>query len=357
MDCSTEWTAFLVHQSQTFRWARTIIEILDVFDVFSTEAGNLGSLLSVYQFASSKQGHRSALLRFAFETVQVLSKSILLSQLSCFTSVCQVYSPVSTNLVEMLQRRIMPMVLIALLSVGIQEIQGATTPEWRLPAGGQIITACTVPKTVGMSFDDGPYIYTQDIVDILKKNNASATFFYNGLNYDCIYNTGPASRVKFAFDNGMHVASHTWSHGDLATMDRAKLHDEMGRLEDALRKITGAIPAFIRPPFGSYSQQVLDVARSRGQLVVNWDLDSEDSMGASAGRSIQLYRDRISQHPSSIMVLNHETYATTVHQVLPVVLPELSAAGYRVVDVATCLGVPKYLKVSSPGQRDSTWRC
>lgn len=40
------------------------------------------------------------------------------------------------------------------------------------------------------------------------------------------------------------------------------------------------------------------------------------------------------------------------HQVLPVVLPELSAAGYRVVDVATCLGVPKYLKVSSPGQRD-----
>ncbi|KAF6765791.1 hypothetical protein DFP72DRAFT_839609 [Ephemerocybe angulata] len=44
---------------------------------------------------------------------------------------------------------------------------------------GKLITRCTVPNTVGMSFDDGTYIYTKAIVDTLKANNASATFFYS----------------------------------------------------------------------------------------------------------------------------------------------------------------------------------
>ncbi|KAJ2928730.1 hypothetical protein H1R20_g8371, partial [Candolleomyces eurysporus] len=234
-------------------------------------------------------------------------------------------------------------------------IQGEASLEKR--QAGQLITRCTVPNTVGMSFDDGPYNYLHDIVNTLKANNATATFFFSGDNWNCIYNADAAERVQYAYNNGMHVASHTWRHGDLATMNWDLIHDEMWRVEQALLKIVGAYPAFMRPPYGSYNSLVLEAARVRGQAVVTWDFDSQDSMGASAQQSINLYQQKIQQHPSTILPLNHETYcerlrfilslhlidslsflrslASTAYTVLPAVLPKLKAAGYRVVDVAT----------------------
>ena len=47
---------------------------------------------------------------------------------------------------------------------------------------GQVITSCTVPGTIAITFDDGPYIYTQQILDTLKSNGVTATFFVNGQN-------------------------------------------------------------------------------------------------------------------------------------------------------------------------------
>jgi len=33
------------------------------------------------------------------------------------------------------------------------------------------ISHCTVPGKVALTFDDGPYIYTNDLLDVLKRNN------------------------------------------------------------------------------------------------------------------------------------------------------------------------------------------
>ncbi|KAI3620938.1 chitin deacetylase [Moniliophthora roreri] len=44
----------------------------------------------------------------------------------------------------------------------------------------------------------------------------------------------------------------------------------------ALSRIVGVTPAFMRPPFGSYNDQVLDASGLRGQDVVIWDFDSHD---------------------------------------------------------------------------------
>jgi peptidoglycan/xylan/chitin deacetylase (PgdA/CDA1 family) len=49
----------------------------------------------------------------------------------------------------------------------------------RAPSG-QIITSCTVPGTIALTFDDGPYIYSQEIVDALTAAGHRATFFQNG---------------------------------------------------------------------------------------------------------------------------------------------------------------------------------
>jgi peptidoglycan/xylan/chitin deacetylase (PgdA/CDA1 family) len=208
-----------------------------------------------------------------------------------------------------------------------------------------------------LTFDDGPYIYLNDVVSQLDAAGVKGTFFFNGNNYDCIYNPDAMARVKLAYSHGHMIGSHTWAHLDLATLSWDRIHDEMWRVEQAVQRITGAYVAFMRPPYGSYNQQVLDASGIRGQGVVIWDFDSQDSVGASPDQSKGYYDNIVNQHPNTILALNHETIETTVHQVLPYAIQRLQAAGYRLVTVAECLGMPAYQSVGNPGTPDGSWTC
>jgi peptidoglycan/xylan/chitin deacetylase (PgdA/CDA1 family) len=225
-------------------------------------------------------------------------------------------------------------------------------------ARAQVITRCTTPNTVALTFDDGPYVYLYDVSKALVAAGAKGTFFFNGNNYGCIYDPDNVKRVKYAIDHGHQIASHTWNHKDLTTLSWDQIHDEMWRVEQALRKIAGVVPAFMRPPYGNYNDLVRDAAGLRGQSLVTWDFDSQDSLGASVAKSKSLYNGVISRHPSTILALNHEVYETTVHQVLPYAISRLQNAGYRLVTLSECLGgKAPYQSVGPRGTRDSSWHC
>ncbi|KAF9493316.1 glycoside hydrolase/deacetylase [Pleurotus eryngii] len=213
-------------------------------------------------------------------------------------------------------------------------------PQKRAPA--QVYRKCTVANTVALTFDDGPYTWLNDISDALSAARAQGTFFFNGNNFGCIYDDVNVRRVKYAYDNGHQVASHTWSHKDLTTLSSDQINDEMERVELALQRICGVQPAFMRPPFGNYNDLVLEVSGARGQDVAIWDFDSGDSLGAPAQESINRYDQVASQHPSSILTLNHETIASTSVQVVPYAIQRLQQAGYRLVTLAECLGQQPY---------------
>jgi peptidoglycan/xylan/chitin deacetylase (PgdA/CDA1 family) len=74
--------------------------------------------------------------------------------------------------------------------------------------GGTVITKCSRSGVLALAYDDGPYQYTSDLVDILDAAGAKATFFWTGTLYGCIYNQ--ANAVKKAYNSGHQVASHTW---------------------------------------------------------------------------------------------------------------------------------------------------
>ncbi|KAJ7253509.1 carbohydrate esterase family 4 protein [Mycena rebaudengoi] len=221
----------------------------------------------------------------------------------------------------------------------------------------KVYSKCVNPNHVALTFDDGPYIYLKDISNTLKNAGALGTFFFNGNNWDCIYNAAEMSNVKYAYANGHMIGSHTWAHLDLATLSWDQIHDEMWRVELALSRIIGVKPAFMRPPFGSYNTLVRQVSFIRNQSLVIWDFDSGDSTGSTVSQSKSLYDGVVSSHPSNLLALNHETYDTTAHQVLPYAISKLQAAGYKLVTLATCLNLPAYHSVGSAGTPDSSWRC
>lgn len=78
----------------------------------------------------------------------------------------------------------------------------------RAPNPGVVINRCTVPGTLALAYDDGPYTYTQTLVDTLNKAGVKGTFFWTGTLYGCIYSQKTA--IKNAYTSGHQIASHTW---------------------------------------------------------------------------------------------------------------------------------------------------
>ncbi|KAL1759578.1 carbohydrate esterase family 4 protein [Schizophyllum commune] len=233
---------------------------------------------------------------------------------------------------------------LALLAVASPVPESDLQPRAR----AHVYSHCTVPDTVALTFDDGPYDYIYDISGKLLEKGAKGTFFFNGNNF---------ARIRYVYESGHQVASHTWSHPHLNQLSWDQVHDEMWRVEQALQRIVGVTPAFMRPPYGEYNDNVREVARARGQSLATWDFDSGDSVGVSASDSIQRYRDIANQRPSNILALNHEVYASTVWQVLSEAIDILQAKGYRLVTLAECLGKEPYQNVGQRGQKDNSWQC
>jgi hypothetical protein len=72
---------------------------------------------------------------------------------------------------------------------------------------GTIITRCSVPGTFALTFDDGPFIYTDELLNLLASNGVKATFFVNGQNLASIFSF--TSTIQRMVNDGHQVASHT----------------------------------------------------------------------------------------------------------------------------------------------------
>jgi len=122
-----------------------------------------------------------------------------------------------------------------------------------VPYGGDGIYQCTVPGTIALTFDDGPYIYTTYILDVLKSYHAKATFFITAINngkgeIDDPSTIYPAI-IKRMHAEGHQIASHTWSHQDLSKITSTQRKAQMVKNEMALRNLLGFFPTYMRPPY------------------------------------------------------------------------------------------------------------
>ncbi|KAG9323732.1 hypothetical protein KVV02_006455 [Mortierella alpina] len=210
-------------------------------------------------------------------------------------------------------------------------------------AAATVITRCTAPGTIALTFDDGPFLHTNGLLDILRSRAVKATFFMNGNAYGRIEDF--AAAVKRAYDDGHQIASHTWDHKDLTSLNQTEVLSEMTLLEDAFKKIIGVRPTYMRPPFGSLSTQVLEILGERDYTVVTWDTDTQDwAHTANFEASFKVY-ESILNNPNEItqpghIVLQHEVNQVTALQVAPMAIDLALVRGFKVVTVGECLGDP-----------------
>ena len=144
-------------------------------------------------------------------------------------------------------------------------------------------------RLVAITFDDGPDpIYTPQYLDILARYGARATFFDLGSQIDA--GTDYVALAKRCVQEGHQVASHTYSHSDLLTLDDAARADEITRSLEAVSNACGTPTDVIRPPYGNfYGSSFLAYLRSGGNLAYTayWGLDSQDWDIANQGYGVE----------------------------------------------------------------------
>lgn len=213
---------------------------------------------------------------------------------------------------------------------------------------GELITTCNDPGAVALTFDDGPWEYTSDLLDILGDYDAEATFFVCGGNMGGdgqITDYGHPGLLRRMVNEGHQVGTHTWAHADLTTVDEYGILDQLLLNEQALVQALGRIPTYFRPPYFSTNDDVLDTVGQLGYHVINAGVDTNDWKGDyDAAR--QAFSQAVSQGPwdgsgGGKIVLAHDIHERTVHELAAYMIEQARAAGFRLVTVGECMGDPE----------------
>jgi peptidoglycan/xylan/chitin deacetylase (PgdA/CDA1 family) len=190
--------------------------------------------------------------------------------------------------------------------------------------------SCSVVKCVALTFDDGPGPYTDRLLQILKDNDAKATFFLIGNKVA----VDPAGAKRIA-DAGMEIGNHTWEHPNMATIPTDDIAGQFSRANDAIAAATGRTPTLYRPAGGLSTDAVRQIAGRFGLAEILWDVISFDwANDSNTAATRYLLMTQIK--PGSV-VLFHDTYSSTVDLVYQFI-PVLKANGYRMVTVSELLG-------------------
>ncbi|RHW42679.1 polysaccharide deacetylase [Neobacillus notoginsengisoli] len=182
-------------------------------------------------------------------------------------------------------------------------------------------------RPVYLTFDDGPHNVSGQILDVLDKYNAKATFFM----LDGNMKQHPAA-VKRMASSGHSLGLHGVTHSKTEFYKSAQsVIGEMNQARATVKNLTGIDTVLIRTPFGSsphmtpaYKQAVIE----NGYKMWDWTVDSRDWAFRNA-RYVdsvieQLEKQRNSTGP--IVILLHERPETLAH--LPALMEYLKNQNY-----------------------------
>ena len=203
----------------------------------------------------------------------------------------------------------------------------ADTPPPTTTADAPADTPAEPGVVVYLTFDDGPHpTYTPQVLDILARRGARATFFVLG----SLAEARPELMARIVAE-GHTVANHAWNHENLAGLPRSSFDDTIGRTQAVLAD--RATPC-LRPPYGSIDAFTREWAASAGLDLVLWTVDTNDWRRPGA----QVIADRIVRGATDeAIVLMHDGGGNRTQTVegLELALDRLSGRGLRFEPVCT----------------------
>lgn len=187
-------------------------------------------------------------------------------------------------------------------------------------------------KLIALTFDDGPTIgITDQVLDVLEKYNARASFFLigNRISPDNEY------LIKRAVSLGCTIENHTFTHPFMTRLSDEEILEEVKATTDRIIEVTGTPPLFFRPPF-------IDVNERMYELI---------DLTFICGKGCNDWMPEVDAKTREEMILNSATSGTIVlvHdmpgnqntvEAIKTVIPTLQADGYEFVNVREIFDKP-----------------
>lgn len=183
---------------------------------------------------------------------------------------------------------------------------------------------------VYLTFDDGPSIYTNDILDILDSYNVKATFFVVGKE-----GTNAEEALQRIVDEGHTLGMHSYSHKYkelYESMD--SFTQDFARIRDYIYQATGVESVCYRFPGGSSNtvseidmHDFIDYLDSQGVKYYDWNVSSGDggSMKLSTDTLLENCTRDIDTRDTSIILLHDSVEKPTTVEALPDIIENILA--------------------------------
>ncbi len=142
-------------------------------------------------------------------------------------------------------------------------------------------------KTIYLTFDDGPSMYTNELLDILKKYDVKVTFFVTDQALTHGYDDVILRAYQEGHTIGLHSNSHNYSY-IYSSVDN--YFNDLYRIQEKVKRITGYTSTIIRFPGGSSNtvsksydggikimSKLTDEVTLRGFRYFDWNVVSGDA--------------------------------------------------------------------------------
>ena len=168
---------------------------------------------------------------------------------------------------------------------------------------------------------------TQKILEILKKHDVHVTFFMTGgwvENYP--------DDVKAILAAGHDLGNHSENHKNMSQLSDAEKKEELMKVHDKVRTLTGYEMFLFRPPYGDYDNAVVNVAKDCGYYTIQWDVDSLDWKDYGEDSVIKTVTEHKHLGNGSIILCHNGAKYTA--QALDTLITKLKEKGYTFVPVS-----------------------
>lgn len=210
-------------------------------------------------------------------------------------------------------------------------------------------------KQVAITFDDGPDpANTPRMLDVLKRENAPATFFMIGLEVEKF--PGLARRV---YQEGHTIGNHTFTHPDISEVSQHYIDFELNLTERLFASKLGMKPLFFRPPYSidqepDIADQVrpVEAVQRLGYITIGSKIDPNDwQPGRTADQIVNAVLQQANIFATSTckdhqpdvcgnIILLHDGGGNRDATVaaLPRIIEGLRAQGFQIVPVSELMG-------------------
>ncbi len=166
--------------------------------------------------------------------------------------------------------------------------------------------------------------YIKPMLDILKQNEAVATFFVGGS-----WVAQNNDTFGLISNSNNEIANHAYTHKDHAKLSKNDNLNEINSTHTLVKGLSGRNMTLFAPPSGSYNKLTLECAQSLGYKTIMWSKDTIDWRDKNA----ELIFTRATKNLNNgDLILMHPTEKTL--EAFDKIIKTIKSQGYNLVTVS-----------------------